>query len=889
MKTPSGAFARRILTVASFLVPSVDRRRWHEEWSAELFYLDQARGDDEAAGLPSPVRMALGALPHSLWERKEWTVAVLLQDVRFAIRVLRRNPTFTALAVLTLALGIGANTTIFSMTNATLLRAPNAIDAPDRVVQIGRDRADEGFDNLAYPYYTLFRDNVSTLDGIAAWSSQAAFLGHDGDLTSVNSQLVTGEYFDVLGLHPALGRMFAAADDRDPGAHPVVVVGYAAWERLFGSDPDLIGTELRLNNRPYTVVGVAADGFGGTDVIGSATDVWVPMAMARELLGERWDFARVDDPGRSWLWFIGRLGDDSTSQAAQAELDTLYQAQYEANWGEAAGAPIGVLAGVGLRPDEREQIGAILVILSVVVGVVLAVACGNLANLLLARGVARSRELAVRAALGAGRVRIVRQLLTESLLLALGGGLCAIVLTLWTARMLPLLLPVNMAVGFQPDLRVFGFATAVSVVAGILFGVVPALRASRPDIVDTLKDGSAGAGSRGGWLRNGLVVGQLALSFALLAVTALLVRSMWAAQSAEPGYATRTVSTLTFSTGLSGLDENESRQLYDRLAREMRALPGAESAALASNLPFAGWSRRSVVWPEPRPDAERPFTQLDWTVVTPEFHSTIELPLLAGEAFTAMNSGPEMGPVMILSESAARLLFGDESPIGRLVPTSEERLPEESLRVLGVVADARMRSLQRTPSPSAYVPASQNFTTFMTVYVRAESESIDLGPAMRQVLATAAPEIGVLVQGSLHERMGRSLRDTVTVARLAGIFGGLAALLAAMGLYGVISFMASSRMREVGVRMALGARPKAVLGLFVRQAAVLAGVGVAVGVALTIALQGMIGSLLYGITAGEPMTLLTIGVGVVLLAVLAALAPAHRATRVTPVSALRQE
>ena len=287
-----GAFARRILTAASFLVPAADRRRGHEEWKAELFYLDLARRENTAVGLPSPVRMAFGALPHSLWERKEWTVAVLLQDVRFAIRVLRRQPTFTALAVLTLALGIGANTTIFSMTNATLLRAPGAIDAPERVVQIGRDRAEQGFDNLAYPYYTLFRDNVASLDGIAAWASRSAFLGQDGNLNSVNAPLVTGEYFEVLRLQPALGRLFTMADDRAPGAHPVAVVGYAAWERPFGSDPDIVGKEVRLNNHPYTVVGVAAKGFGGTHVIGAATDVWVPMMMARELLGARYDLLR---------------------------------------------------------------------------------------------------------------------------------------------------------------------------------------------------------------------------------------------------------------------------------------------------------------------------------------------------------------------------------------------------------------------------------------------------------------------------------------------------------------------------------------------------------------------------------------------------------------------
>lgn len=889
MNRHGSALARQILRAVSFLVPAVDRRRWHEEWTAELFYLDQARSASSGTGLPGPVRMALGALPHSLWERKEWTMAVLLQDVRFALRVLARNPTFTAMAILTLALGIGANTTIFSMTNATLLRAPESVDAPDRVVQIGRDRADQGFDNLAYPYHALFRDNAASLADVAAWSARQVFLGAEGDLVPVNAQVVTGEYFDLLGLRPASGRLLSRTDDARAGAHAVAVVSYAAWEQRFSSDPDLVGDEIRLNGHDYVVVGIAPNGFAGTDVIGSATDVWVPMAMSGQLLGERYGADGINNPGMSWLWFVGRLADDATAAGAAAELTALYSNQFQSDWGEAPGSPIGVLQGIGLRPAERSQIAALLGLLSAIVVAVLAVACANLANLLLARGVARARELGIRTALGAGRVRIVRQLLTESLLLALGGGLVAIVLTIWTARMLPLLLPVNMAVNFAPDLRVLGFATAVSLAAGVLFGAVPALRASRPDIVETLKEGSAGAGSRNGWLRNGLVVGQLALSFALLASTALLVRSMWAAQDAEPGYATRTVSTLTFSTGLSGLDPEESQILYSRLAADVGALPGVESAALASNLPFGGWSRRGVFWPEPRPNAERPFTQLDWTRVTPGFHETIQLPLIAGETFNALNSGADMAPVVILSESAAELLFGDANPLGQMVPLSEERLPEESLRVVGVVADAQLRSLQQTPRASAYTPSSQDFSPFMTIYARAASEHVDLAPAMRSVLKNAAPEIGVLVQGSLHDRMGDSLRDTVMVARLGGIFGVLAALMAAMGLYGVISFLVSTRRHEIGVRMALGARRDAVLGLFVRQAAMVAAVGVVLGAGLTLAAQGAIANLLYATSPNDPATLIGIAVGVLLLALVAALAPAYRATRVAPVTALRDE
>ncbi|NKB88278.1 MAG: FtsX-like permease family protein [Acidobacteria bacterium] len=882
-------FASRILHFASLLVPSGDRRGWREEWDAELHYLHQARRESADAGMPSPVRLALGALPHSLWERKEWTVAVLLQDVRFAARVLRHNVTFTAMAVITLALGIGANTTIFSMTNAMLLRSPDAIGDAARVVQIGRDRPDQNFDSLAYPYYRLFRDNSTSLEAVSAWTSRNVFAGETGEMTRVNAHLVTGEYFEVLGMQPIDGRLLSSADDQVPGGHPVVVVSYSAWQRVLGGDPSVVGSEIKLNNYPYTVAGIAPEGFGGTNVIGNPADVWVPMMMSGVLLGDRYQFASIDDPGMSWLWLVGRLAEDVSPAAARDELDALYQQQMLETWGEAAQSPLGVIAGVGLRPDERQAIQTILAILSAIVGIVLAVACANLANLLLARGVSRSREIGVRVALGAGRVRVVRQLLTESVLLALGGGLVAVVVTFWTARLLPALLPITTTVSFRPDLRVLFFATCVSTVAGIVFGVVPAIRASRPDIVDTLKTGTAGAGTGGGWLRSGLVVGQLALSFVLLASTAFLVRSLWAAQGAEPGFATRTVSTVTFSTGLAGLDDQEAAQLYNRLARDVAALPGVESAGLGSNLPFGGWSRRSVMWPEPRPEAPRPFIELDWTMVTPGFHETLQLPLLAGEPISALNSAADMPRVMLLSQSAAELLFDDADPLGRLVPTTEDRAPESSYRVIGVVADAQMRSLQQAPRPNVYTPVSQDRASFMTIYARAANESIDLAGPLREALATAAPEIGVLIQGSLHQRMAESLGQTTLVARLAGIFGVLAAMLAASGLYGVMAFIASSRRREVGVRMALGAERGSVLRMFVRQAVILATLGVALGTALTLALGGTISNLLYGVAPGDPVTLLAIALAVIALAVIAAFTPAYRATRVAPVAALRQD
>ncbi|MGD8818041.1 MAG: ABC transporter permease, partial [Acidobacteriota bacterium] len=485
--------------------------------------------------------------------------------------------------------------------------------------------------------------------------------------------------------------------------------------------------------------------------------------------------------------------------------------------------------------------------------------------------------------------RLVRELLTESIVLAIGGGVLALAITYWTAGLLPSLMPVGLGVSFRPDLNVFLFAVGVSLVAGMVFGLVPAWRATRASMIESLKEASPLAGRRAGWLRGALLVGQLALSFALLAITGLLVQSLLRANSADPGYNTRDIATLSVNLDLAGYSPERGEQFYDELERRAAALPGARSAALSTNLPFSGWRRQSVYLPEERPELERPFIEIDTNSVSEGYFETLQIPLQAGETFNTANSGAGTQRVVVVSQSAARFLWpGEDNVVGELLPLTEARTPEESLRVIGVVGDVQVRSLRERPRPSIYLPVSQDYEGRLTLLVRAADPRALLRP-LQAVVQELDPDLGIMQVGLLHERMSNSLRDTLTVARIGAIFAILAALLAAIGLYGVISYVASSRTHEVGVRMALGAHRGEVLRLFIRQAVVLTALGIGIGIALTFAAGGALGSFLYGVAASDPATLALIAVGLMALSVGAAALPARRASRVDPVSALRRE
>lgn len=876
--------ARRLLRAVALLVPDADRRRWLQEWDGELAALRSRR---RAGGPrhPSTFAFLIGAIPHSLWERKEWTMTVLLQDVRYAVRVLLRAPGFSLMAVATVALGVGAGTTIFSLVNATLLRPPGGLAAPERLVQIGRDRA-SGFDVLGWPFSAAFED-AGRMARVAAYSRDSFVVGRGADTQVLAGEVVSGRYFEVLGVRAAAGRLLQPADDVIGGAAPVVVLSGRLWRERFAADPAAVGQDLHVNGRELRIVGVADPAFRGPDVLGSVPDVWVPLALAPAVLGSQ--YQGYDRPGFSWLQVVARLSEGTTVEQARAELSAIYATRYQEAWGEPPDEPLGVVAGLGLRPDERPVVSQLMGTLLVVAAVVMLVASANLGNLMLARGSTRIRELGIRAALGAGRARIVRQLVTESALLAVAGGVVALAVTVWTSRLLPLFLPVRVAPDFAPDRTVLAFGLAASLAVGVLFGLLPAVRiAGGGDLQAALREGSSQAGRGGLWLRRALVIGQLALSFLLLVSAGLLVQSVRNAQDADPGYNTRDVLTVILDLDLAGYAEPEGRAFVRQLQERVAALPGVTAAAMGSNVPFGGWSRWGIPWPEgaARPPGSEDYVQLDSAVVSGSYFEALQIPVLAGEvALAEAAAGP---PAVIVSESAARLLFPQRDPVGALLPRGDD--PEdEVLTVIGVVADVHNRDLRSPPRPSIYVPAAQRYSGRLNLFVRTAGAPQAVAPAVRDAILDLDPNMGILSVRTLQERMGASLAETLTVSRTASAFGLLALALAGVGLYGVIAYLTARRSHEVGVRVALGARAGDVVALVLRQGAALAAVGLAVGLALSLLAGGLLASLLYGLSPRDPALMAASSVVLLLVALVATAIPALRATRTDPLTALRSE
>jgi predicted permease len=871
--------ASRLLDAISLLLPAADRAAWLEEWQAELWVLEGRRSRRSS---PSSLSMVLGSIPHALWERKEWAMEVLFQDVRFALRQLRRTPGFTFVVVFTLAIGVTATTTIFSLVNATLLQPPEGIARPEEIVQIGRDRDDQGFDSLGYAHLAGFRTGVDALEAVAAYAARGITIGRGESTELRTGQLVTGDYFRVLGVVPRLGRVLGPEDEREIGGHPVAVVSERYWRDRLGADPSAVGADLFINGSNYTIVGVAPTGFLGTDVVGEPTDAWLPVMMAPTLLGG--GYADFEEPGFSWLWMIGRLTPGATPEQAREQLDAVWRANMTTFWGEPPreGTRIGVVVGVGLRPEERQAIRRILSLMMGVVALVLVITCANVAGLVLARGAGRGAELGVRAALGAGTTRLVRQLLTENVLMALAGGLLATLLTYWTSRAFPSLLPWSLGVVPSPDLHVLLFALLLSFVTGLAFGLLPAMRASRRDASLVLRETGALGGRDAPWLRNGLVVLQVALSFVLLGTTALMLRSLSAADRADPGFDTEQVLVVGVNLDIAGYDTARGRDFYRRLRDGAAALPGVESVAIGSGYPFSGWSRRSVILPDP--EADPPYREIDFATVSSSWFATMGVPMLRGEGFPRATNA-EDPTLVVLSASAARLLFGQEDPVGRELPAPPG---ETGARVVGVVPDLQVRSLRAPAGPAFYEVADQRYSGRMMLLVRGTNVE-GLARPLRELIAALDPDLGIGAISTLHERMLRSLGDTRVVAQLAGLVASVAIFLAAIGLYGIVSFATVSRTAEIGLRMALGARAGSVRALVLRRGMTLTIAGLLIGLGFTLAVGGVLASLLYGISPRDPGALIASTVGLAVIALIAAWVPARRATRVDPVRALRHD
>ncbi len=814
----------------------------------------------------------------------------LFQDLRYGLRMLLKSPGFAAVAVLALALGIGANSAVFSLINTILLRPMPAVPEPDRLVAPIVTSGAGAYNNFSYPDYADYRDHGDVFSGILGHSLISVALGNGGQNELLWGEMVTGNYFSVLGTTPALGRGFLPGEDRTEGSHPVVVIGHSLWERRFHSDPRIAGSSLTLNGRDFTVVGVAPPGFAGTE-FALKMDLWVPIMMHTTVMPG--SDGLLQDRDRRWMKTIARLEPGVTVAQASAAMtissERLAQAYPDTNRG----------VSVSVVPERQGQfpveawggisIGASLAL--AVVGLVLLVACANVANLLLARAAGRRREIGIRLALGAGRWRLVRQLLVEGLLLALLGGGAAVLLTLWVSDLLLSFhppIPYTLALDYTPDARVLIYTAVVSLLTAVLFGLAPALHASNPELVPLLKGESGGAGAKRWWPAplSLLVVGQVTLSLVVLVSAGLFLRSLQNAATIDPGFRTKDVLVASFDLGLLGYSEEKGLAFQRELAHRVKALPGVVSAALIDDLPLDySWNTTGPILADGQPAPAE--GQGVWGlvgVVTPGLFDTFGIPLVRGRDFTERDDAHST-PVTILNETLASRLWPGGDPIGRLVRFGGLDAPTRE--VIGIARNSRYKTLGEGPQPYIYRPVAQVYQGNMTLLVRAQGDPALLSDAVRHVAAELDSRLPLYGPGTMDAHMGFALWWTRMGASLATVFGVLALVLAAVGLYGVMAYSVSQRTREIGIRMALGARPRDVLRLVVGGGLRLGLAGVAAGLLAGAILGRVMASLLYGVGPADPVTFVGLAVLLGATALLASYVPARRAARVDPMVALR--
>lgn len=882
--------ARGYLRVVSVLVPGERRNEWCEDWESELWHLGHRL---ELEGVPRLARLrtlggfALGALPHGMSVRgEEWTMEVVFGELRAAIRGLARSPIFTAVVAGTLALGVGANAAIFTLVNGLLLRPPAELHEPQRLVQIARgNQSRDIFDNFSHPNYLDIRRGATAFEDVAGWAAARVTLGSGPSAEVVPVQVLTGNYFRLVGLSPARGRLLAPEDDRVEGAHPVAVVSYQAWQTRFGGDESILGRRIEVNGTPFEVVGVAPRGFGGIGAIRRPPTLFLPVAMQPVVY--RSESGLLAHRGYSFLWAVGRLSEGTTFDEAQASMAGITAGLREQEWVE-DGLTVLLSPGVGLTPEEREEVGLYAVALFAIVGLVLLVTCANVANLLLARGSTRVGETGVRLALGASRGRLLRQFTLESLVLGALGGAVAIPVAYVAADTLPGLLPEATSVSFTPDARVLGFTLAIGLVAGLLFGIVPALRHTRTYVSDSLRAGRGDSGESQR-LRKALIIGQLALSMALVSGAGLLIRSLNEASGADPGFDSRQVLAATVNLDDQGrFTTEQGRAFFNRLRTAVFELPGVEAVGLTSALPIASTqSRQGILRLGATAGAEAARIQPDYLIVSPGYFTSLGMPLVAGRDFGPEDEGESAGRGVIVNETLARVLSQEGRALGMPVFRGAEE--EDPPRVVGIIRDARLRSLRTPARPAIYYPISQVYSGRMNLTVRTSGPPSGMTVRVGEIFLDVDPELPVFRVGPLHPRVAGSLSETRTLALMVSTFGGLALLLSAMGLYGVISFSVTQRVREMGVRIAIGAEPGQVVGLIVRGGLKLAAIGVGLGVLASFGISKVLKGALFGVSAGDPMTL---GVSTLVLAVVAIIAtylPARRATQIDPTEALRTE
>lgn len=814
-------------------------------------------------------------------------MGTLLQDLRYGIRRLLRNPGFTLVSVLTLALGIGANTTIFSFMNALLLRPPAAVESPAELLGVWNRQTSGDYLQHNYPDYAYYRDHNKVFSGLLAYTSDPirVSLRDVAQSRIIYGHLVSGNYFSVLGVKLALGRGFASEEDQVPGRNPVVVLAHAFWKQHFAADPNVSGKPLVLNGHSFTVVGVAPPTFTGLATI-MEPDFWAPM-MAQPQIRPGSDDS-FTNRNRYWIFVVGRLKPGVTKVQAQADLSVLSRHLTQDQPATNRSREAVVLSATGVAPEFRSVVVPFTAVLMALVGLVLLIACANSANLLLAQAAGRCREMAIRSAIGASRKRLIRQVLTESILLACVAGGLALLLVLWTAPLLMGLRPAMLSfikLNLSPDWRIAGFTFLVSLIAGLIFGLAPALRSSRFDVISRLKDGSS-AGYRRSRLRNSLVITQIAVCLILLVSAALCVRSLRNAYSVDPGFAIDNRLAVFLDMEILGYSPDRGRRLYQELLDRSAALPGVVSASLANHLPL-GFSRTSIGLriAGHQPPAGQSDISVGVMAVGPGYFRAMEIPVLRGREFSARDNQTSPHAVVI-NEAMAKIFWPGQDPIGRSVTFGFDN---RNLEIVGVAKTGKYRSLRDDAEPFMYQAFFQSYRPRAVLVLRSAGDPEQMRNAVLQRIREVDPDLPVLEIQTLKQYMEVPLLTARLTGTLLGAVGGLAILLALVGLYSAVAYTAAQRTQEFGIRMALGAQSSDVIRLVIREGLMLILIGLAIGLAGALLVTRVFSSLLYGIKPTDPLTFVAVSMALAAVALLASYIPARRASRIDPMTALRYE
>jgi predicted permease len=827
-----------------------------------------------------------------------------VQELRFAFRTLGKNPGFTLVVVLTLALGIGANTAIFGLIDQLLVR-PLPVREPDKLVVLdgpgpfsgSTHNNSEVLTPISHPMFEALRDENQVFSGVLARYSMPAHVS-EGDVTeSVKADLVSGTFFDTLGVGPAVGRVFSPEDDVRPGGHPVAVLSHEFWKRRFASTPDAVGRTVVVNGYPMTVVGVAERGFHGVEV-GDSIDIYVPLMMQRQVL-PTWRRG-IEDWRTRWLTPMARLRNGVSLAEARAAANVLYRQLLQRDLESIrnsesfrerfAAKELVLLEGGRGVSSLRNQSRTPLLVLMAMVGLVLLIACANAANLLLARASSRRREIALRVALGANRMRLVRQLLIESVVLAFAGGALGTILAVWTGDALLGSLPYDNAprvFAAEPDLRVALFTFFVSLATGLAFGAVPALSATRPEVAPTLKNEAGSLASRSsGRFRRGLVVAQVSLSLLLLIGAGLFVRSLSNLGHIDPGFEPARILAFSVDPSLNGYDLARRMDVVSRIRDEIAAEPGVLSVTLAEVGLMTGSNASSTVKVEGYEAKEDEDMNPDLNGVAPEFFSTLGIPLFSGRDFTEADD-LEAPRVAVVNEAFARYFFGSDDPIGRRFSFGRD---DAQVAIVGVSGNGRSMSLREEPRRFYYLPYTQSADLgSVTFYVRAALDPEALGSRVLEAVARVDSTLPVTDLKTMKRQIEESLFVERMVAALSVAFGGLATLLAAVGLYGLLSYTVAARTRELGIRVALGAQRRGVVLLVLKEVTLLALLGIGIGLPAGFLAGRLVESELYGLSARDPMAIGIATFVLLLTAGIAGYVPAARASRVDPMVALRHE